>query len=59
MRQKVNANCTHGACSVNLYMHMSVQLGLKKQLEDDSDLIESLLDTMHVTGLSPALHYVI
>jgi hypothetical protein len=26
------------------------QLGLCKEEEDDSDLIESLLDTMHTTG---------
>lgn len=29
---------------------MRMKLGLLKELEDDGDLIESLLDTMHVTG---------
>ena len=36
-----------------LFCHVHVQLGLlKKHLDEDSDLIESLLDTMHATGQS-------
>ena len=44
------------ACLLELPMllcHVHVQLGLlKKHLDEDSDLIESLLDTMHATGQS-------